>query len=668
MKKLITYSKLRGRVLNYPFTMTLSEFINEVFENNSKSKAISMIEIEFILKDIIKKLNLEFFDYLEDTSELAEFFIKLKTNEYDVNNLPFEKIKKQEIKNIFNEYNEFLKKNNLADLGDVEKFVLDYVKNSKQKVLADKFEYKKVKFFRSKLEDKIFNELEKEFLEEKVGENNSQIKEIECFDEFDEVKKALKFARELIDKGEEVKIIVCNLDKYFEIFEAMSVNYGVGVYSTKGVTLHKIKGKYKYHPKVKEAEQKAEIIKNKLETLGIEVEKKEILDKLLEERILEKNLIELTEPNQVFVYKDIENLIFVGANLDTFLKTSKKSPFYVKDLYEDTDFFKSELYFERMKNIAKNLYVVYQKDKKSVILENYSKEKITHQLHNIESKKEYLPSVKVKVEKFSASQINTYLNCPRAYFYKYVLYLQPLVDESKEMEAFDKGSIMHKVFELITLHYHKCGVLRENEYYIQKAFKKLKYSKDDIFTEIFKSELNKILDSFKECIKNAKNPKVEKSFYLDENLNIANKDNYFIKGVIDRIDIDKEIKIVDYKSSKESGTNTQKVQEIIELKNVQLPLYFYWAKKKYNKPTTAVLVSFRNDDFKKVEFVKIKECDEPKILRGNSQWVCYNDKYEENLKNVIFEIRKKIEDGFFDVNEEADCEWCEFRKICGGER
>ena len=98
-----------------------------------------MIEVEIILKNIIKNLNLTFFDYLEDTSELAKFFIKLKTKEYNVDNLPFEKDKKQEIIQIFNEYNNFLKDNNLADLGDTEKFVLDYVKKKKEEVFADKF-------------------------------------------------------------------------------------------------------------------------------------------------------------------------------------------------------------------------------------------------------------------------------------------------------------------------------------------------------------------------------------------------------------------------------------------------------------------------------------------------------------------------------------------------
>jgi len=159
MKFLITYSKLRGKLLNYPFVKTLNEFIRDTFEKNSKLEVISMIEVEIILKNIIKNLNLTFFDYLEDTSELAKFFIKLKTNEYNVDNLPFEKGKKQEIIQIFNEYNNFLKKNNLADLGDIEKFVLDYVKKNKEEVFADKFEFDNVKFFKSKLQEKIFNGL-----------------------------------------------------------------------------------------------------------------------------------------------------------------------------------------------------------------------------------------------------------------------------------------------------------------------------------------------------------------------------------------------------------------------------------------------------------------------------------------------------------------------------
>ena len=664
MKFLITYSKLRGRVLDYPFSITLSEFINDIFEKNSESEAISSIEIEFILKNIIKNLDLNFYDFLEDTSELASFFIKLKTNEYDVNKLPFEAIKKQEIILIFNEYNKFLQTNNLADLGDIEKFVRDYTKENEIEVLADNFEIGKVDFFRSKLEKEIFNNLKKEYLKESLSNKKAQIKQIECFDKFDEVKKALHLARKFIENNEEIKIIVSNLDEYFEIFEALSENYGIGVYSTKGVSLHKLI--YKYPHKIKELKQKAKIIQNRLKELNIKITLKEIEEKLLEERILEKNLIELTEPNQIFSYKNIKNLIFVGVNLDNVPPQTTKGMFYIKDLYEDNSFYESELFFKRMQEISQNLFVIYQKDKKSIILEEYKEEPIIHQIHNIESSRPYENSYKSEIKKFSASQINTYQNCPRAYFYKYILNLRDKKEESLEMEAVDKGSIMHKAFELMTLHYYKCGVLKENEYYINKAFRK--YEKDDVFTAIFKTHLYNMLTSFREYLKTFKNPKTELTFYLDKNLKITDRDNYFIKGIIDRIDIDEEINIVDYKSKKEDKIDTSKTEDVANLKDVQLGLYFYWAKKRYDKPTTASLVSFNNDSYEMKEFVKMQECDEPKISRKKLQNVCYNEEYENNLKNTIFEVKSKIENGEFDTNEEAKCEWCDFINICKGKK
>ena len=141
----------------------------------------------------------------------------------------------------------------------------------------------------------------------------------------------------------------------------MSINYGVSVYSTKGVSLHKINSKNPSHLKIKETKIQAKIIQNRLQKLNIQITQKDILDKLLEDRILEKKLIEITEPNQAFVYKDIENLIFVGANLDTFPVSIRKTPFYVKDLYEDDTYFASKLFFERMKSIANNMFIFYQK-------------------------------------------------------------------------------------------------------------------------------------------------------------------------------------------------------------------------------------------------------------------------------------------------------------------
>jgi len=185
------------------------------------------------------------------------------------------------------------------------------------------------------------------------------------------------------------------------------------------------------------------------------------------------------------------------------------------------------------------------------------------------------------------------------------------------MNVLDKGTIMHKVFELITDDFKNKKEFKSNEEYINSAFKECEFEKDDIFVDIFKKELNKIINSFKEYIKTAKNPEIELKFYLDENLKISNENNYFIKDVIDGIYIDETIEIVDYKSKKlKSKKDYETINKMIELKEVQLPLYFYFAKQKYNKPTTASLISFYNDKYDSWKFAEIQECDEIKFSRG----------------------------------------------------
>ena len=98
----------------------------------------------------------------------------------------------------------------------------------------------------------------------------------------------------------------------------------------------------------------------------------------------------------------------------------------------------------------------------------------------------------------------------------------------------------------------------------------------------------------------------------------------------------------------------------------QLGLYTLWAKQQYGKRVYASLVTFNtgNADADYVEFASLKEFDEPTYSRNKPQYGCYNEEYEQALKERIFEVKSKIEQGDFNVNEDADCTWCGFKKIC----
>lgn len=240
------------------------------------------------------------------------------------------------------------------------------------------------------------------------------------------------------------------------------------------------------------------------------------------------------------------------------------------------------------------------------------------------------------------------------------------------MDVMLKGKIMHSAFEI---------AIKENindiEVLIQKSYKDEEIQNEltgSIFEELYKVELRKILENFLKYIKtiNTNNSKVEYKIFLNEHLEIINEEKYqqndpqeyFFKGIIDRLDIEEEqIKVVDYKSSNSKNYSEFKVQNKNEkIKDIQLGLYTYWAKHKFNKPVNASLITFKKEID---EFVNMRECDGDELKERNKTIaICYNPAYEEKLKNHIFNTVTKIKNGEFDYIDEPDCDYCDYRKIC----
>lgn len=656
---MISYSKLRGRIFNKK-AKTLSSLIDDFHQKHSLKREVSFLESKFIIQNIINNLNLKHFDYLKEFDEITSFLIEVKRNEVDIDKLEFEADKKNELKVILNDYNEFLKNKNLADMADIEKFVLE---NIDEKHEVDEFEKGNIHFFDSKLQKKIFEKIKDKTLNETLSDSNTEMKTLECFDEFDEAVKVFKLIKELLNNGEKIeniKIFATDIDKYFKIFETLAYEYKIPVYSTKGIEIKRYKRGRNY------AKQKAAHLKKKLQNLGIEISEKEIEKDILNERFLIKNGIEITETNQVFVYDNVKYLFLVGANIENFPPSRSKNVFFVKD-YEKL-FYKNNLYessieiVDRMRKIAQNIIATHHANTLSVLLEENPLNK-TFKFNSIREKvSNSYEKVPHDLKKCSVSQINTYTKCPKQYFFKYVLHLKAPQGETEELDAMLKGRIMHKAFEIaVKENIFDIGTLIQKAYEDEEIKKELTGS---VYEELYKVSLKKILKNFIQYIQqiDLSNSKVEYKIFLNENLELIDEENYqhndmenyFFKGVIDRLDINEEVEIVDYKSSDSKKKSDFQIKEG-KIKDIQLGLYTYWAKHKFNKPVNAKLVTFKKEI---KEFVKMKECDKE---RG---YICYNPEYEEILKNQIQEIVTKIKNGEFDYIDNPDCEYCEFEKIC----
>ncbi|SMC08414.1 PD-(D/E)XK nuclease family protein [Nitratiruptor tergarcus] len=724
MKPFITFTKERYKLYRNYFFFTLSDFIYKLHQKYFHLKEISSYETEAILAYIIQTLSLQHFDYLDENSkslkDLVSFLISVKRNELHIDDFEFESTKKSELKKILYAYNDFLNRHNLADLGDIEKNVYNLTKEKKIVIIADQFENDNIHFFTSRLQKKIFDNLDKEFADIKIEPSLQNHYLVPSFNSFDEVKNALKIVRDLIENGEnieDIKIVASDIDEYYPLFKALFDEYGLIGYSTKGeklkdlICINNQIAKAKYEALKTEAAQ----LKKRLEHYGIK--RKNILKDLLEDRrvLIKNNGIEITETNQIYVYSNIKHLIFVGADITHFPPKREKNIFYVKD-YE-TKFFANSLYrsaidiYEHMKRISTNLYVLYSqyqgktkrvlsfiidknlptyraktkadieqiKENKRVTIEcmeNFLKDLDSQQLDEYNGKN----VGNFQVNALSASRINEYLKCPRIYFYKNILHLKAPIEESKEMEVTVQGMIMHKAFEAIVnyIKNEKCDIQEIKDLkkdFAQKAYQEIlaqEELEENIYTKLYFQKLLDILDNFIIYLvedwkdKNRyKNSYMEEHFYLDEKLKISDEKNYFIKGVIDRIDVNDEVEIFDYKSKKTDKLDYDKIEEIIEIKDVQLGLYTYWVKQKYQKSVTSSLITFNTNNIY-VKFATLRECDAPKISRGKSQFACYNDEYEKRLKETIFNTKQNIENGNFvynDSNEDV-CKWCDYEVMC----
>lgn len=301
----------------------------------------------------------------------------------------------------------------------------------------------------------------------------------------------------------------------------------------------------------------------------------------------------------------------------------------------------------------------------------------------------------IKASYLSASQINRYNSCPLLYLYTNKLKLQAPGQEEEGFDAAEQGSLMHLCFELFGIDIKQKAVKDESfedinyrnlmfnislEAYQQ--FMRESELKENINHKVFLSTLQsglkddredgllaKFVDYFqenKEELEYFKHSEFEKEFALDSelkpyNLKDTNDRNYFIKGFIDRFDnLDKYVNIIDYKSKKVNKIDKDKLDQIRELKDIQLALYILYASQEYpNKEYYSSLLSFKTSQ-PYAFFANLSNINDIKDTEY------YSDEYEKDLKQLIFGTKENIEMGIFNFNnsDEKNCEWCDIKFMC----
>jgi hypothetical protein len=295
----------------------------------------------------------------------------------------------------------------------------------------------------------------------------------------------------------------------------------------------------------------------------------------------------------------------------------------------------------------------------------------------------------------SASQINKYLSCPLAYLYSNKIGLRAPSQDEEGFDVMEQGSLMHLCYELFGRYIkdnHNKSIDKEELCKIMFNVSIEAYNHEDttqgrgdenIHHQIFLSTLQAGLEDERSLgllakfvdyyIENASefdyfaNSEFEKEFALNEKLEpytLAGKDdqNYFIRGFIDRFDnLETYINIIDYKSKKmNSIIDKQKMEQIAELKDVQLALYILFASQSNtDKEYYSSLLSFKGDK-PYYHFANLASLVDIKDTQH------YSSEYESKLKQLIFDTKANIENGEFgfDNSDEKMCGWCDIKHIC----
>ncbi len=282
----------------------------------------------------------------------------------------------------------------------------------------------------------------------------------------------------------------------------------------------------------------------------------------------------------------------------------------------------------------------------------------------------------------SASDINTYIDCPMHFYYTKIEGLTTADDVSETVEANTFGSIFHRVMELLykpyagnlltkevldTLIKSQCQI----DEYLNQAFAELFYKGKKIqpfgqnllIEHIIRTYVQKTLkfdrDERAPFRYVCSEERMKTTFLLDNGLKIN------VKGIIDRVDEkDGLTHIVDYKTGR-AAKNFKEIEILFDGKNGTRPKAvlqtFFYALLYHEKYPSVTL---------KPIIYELRNLADYEITQGErnamvavSDFGNYKDDFRQALNNCLTEIFSP-EQPFFCTDNTEKCKNCDFKQIC----
>ncbi|MFT4244543.1 MAG: ATP-dependent helicase [Candidatus Woesearchaeota archaeon] len=257
---------------------------------------------------------------------------------------------------------------------------------------------------------------------------------------------------------------------------------------------------------------------------------------------------------------------------------------------------------------------------------------------DIFKRKEENGSYKKRV--YSVSQIKTYEQCPKKYYYSYIC---KIPQEPKHFFSF--GTSVHQVFELLMPMFDKDIAKEEIMLYalhlLSMHWRSLGYQSVSQEKEYFQKGLQAVEDFVEKELERRKNLGISHQGLEEEfRIRLGPKEHEMI-GYIDRIDRDKDgnIHIIDYKTSKSMAYNSQ-LQEDLQLYTYALA--YKQLKEEYPKTMSLWYV-----------------------IHNRIAQVQFNEDIVQKVEEKLIEGIEAIESNNFEASPSyINCTYCDFKDIC----
>lgn len=422
---------------------------------------------------------------------------------------------------------------------------------------------------------------------------------------------------------------------------------------------------------------------------------------------------------------DFKNIILLGFNEGTIPKVSKKASFLSQSIRfaYDLPLMKHQdsvyaYFFYRLLQRSENVKLIYNnvidesnsgeisrfglqllfesgKDIKRI---NYS-DKLTPVEHNEIRIKKDSRILQILDEftndsyrSFSPAAINTYLNCGLKFYLNYIAKIRKDEELEDQFSAAVFGNIIHKVLETIysDLKLHpviQSHMIKEKnriiDNYYETTVKKLRHTDylpdggDEILKEVVKKYISYVLtkDSMRapfECIQIEE--KEKNKAYTNILINGEIK-RIKLNGIIDRVDKKDGIYIlIDYKTGAKKNDYSS-VESLFKRSNedrsshiLQLLFYSYIFKNQVEYKDAKIrpcvyYIRFMNRIDEREQIVLEKTKDGPVLLDEHLIEDLLKD-FEIELQKLLLEIYSPDMD-FMQTEFEKNCEYCEFKTMCG---